>query len=68
MWIQRQRALRIKPWDAPSFRHLETENESPVRVEKDMEMGVLEKSTEENDSKKRVCDQLLQMLQQSQKR
>lgn len=34
------KALRIKPWDVPTFRHLKTENESTVKVQEDMEVGI----------------------------
>lgn len=47
--MQRQRALSMKPWDAPTFRHLEIEKESSVRVEEDVEVRLSEKAIEEND-------------------
>lgn len=50
----RGRVLRIKSWDAPTFRHLETENKSLMRLEEDMDIGVYKKSTKENDFKKRI--------------
>ena len=44
--MQRQRVLRIQPWDVPTFRYLDIDQESPMKVEKGVEIEVSETSTE----------------------
>ena len=65
--MQRQRVLRIQPWDVPTFRYLDTDQESSMKGEKDVETGVSETSTEGNIFEKSVCNQLSNAIKKTNK-